>query len=295
MSVKHAIEDALVGAAFAASRVLPWGASLALGAAAGDAARLLGLRVRVARENLALAFPEKPTAEREAILRACMREVGRIAIEYSRIAQLVDAPDDVTFARLDIERVARPLVGRGAIFVTGHYGNMEMFAARMGRMNPMVLLVKPQSNVRVSERIVAMRRAAHVEVVPTTGGVKQIFKALRSGRWVAMAADQDARRHGVFVPFFGRLASTPEGPARLALQTGSPLVFGHIRRGPDGRHEASLDEVREVSGEANEDNVRALVAWYTSRLEQVIRERPEHWFWLHRRWKTAPPAGAHEG
>jgi Kdo2-lipid IVA lauroyltransferase/acyltransferase len=105
-----------------------------------------------------------------------------------------------------------------------------------------------------------------------------------------MLADQDARRHGVFVPFFGRLASTPEGPARLALQTGAPIVYGAVRRLADGRHRLDLDPPYFAEGGTSEENVRAVTAWHTARLEREVRASPENWFWLHRRWKTPPPA-----
>lgn len=294
MKARHVVEYALARTAFGAAGLLPWRRSLALGAALGDVVRRLGIRVGVARANLALAFPEMPEQERERILRLTYREVGRIAIEYGRFAQLAKEPTDRVFERIDGEEHAKALVGRGTIMFSGHYGNLELFAAHVAKYNPVDLLVKPQSNPLVNDLVVKLRKQCDVGVIPTGGGVKQIFRSLRAGRWIAMAADQDARRHGVFVPFFGRLASTPEGPARISLQTGAPILFGHVRRRPDGRHDVFLDPPREATLPPTEENVRALVAWYTSRLEEIIREQPEHWFWLHRRWKTAPPEGATE-
>ncbi|MFN8587996.1 MAG: lysophospholipid acyltransferase family protein [Candidatus Eisenbacteria bacterium] len=294
MKPKHALEYALVRAAFGVAGAVGWPRALPLGAALGDLTRRLGIRVKVARDNLAQAFPELPEAAREEILRRTYREVGRIAIEYGQFARLANEPTDAVFERIVGVEHAQSLVGRGTVMFSGHYGNLELFAAHVARYNPVDLLVKPQSNPLVDKLIVKLRRQCGVGVIPTGGGVKQIFRSLRAGRWVAMAADQDARRHGVFVPFFGRLASTPEGPARISLQTGAPLLFGHVRRRPDGRHDVFLDPPREPRGPATDENVHELVAWYTSRLEEIIREQPEHWFWLHRRWKTAPPADAKE-
>jgi KDO2-lipid IV(A) lauroyltransferase len=107
-----------------------------------------------------------------------------------------------------------------------------------------------------------------------------------------MLGDQDARRNGVFVPFMGRLASTPTGPAWLSLATGAPIVFGTCLRAPDGRYAARLFPPLFPEGDAADvEAVRALTARHTELLEREVRARPESWFWLHKRWKTAPPAG----
>ena len=107
-----------------------------------------------------------------------------------------------------------------------------------------------------------------------------------------MLADQDARRDGVFVPFFGTPASTATGPAWLSLATGAPIVFCTITRAPDGRFEMCFRQAIVPQGEASDAAVvRTLTARHTAMLEAVVRERPEQWFWLHKRWKTSPPAG----
>lgn len=295
MRPRHVIEAALVRGAFGIAGAMPWRNAIRFGAVLGDIVRVLGIRRSVARANLALAFPERSGHEREVILRAHYREVGRIAIEYGRLAELANHPGDAVFANLEGEAHARALVGRGTVLVSGHFGNLELFASYAARYNPVDLLVKPQNNPLVNDMIVRLRRDCGVGVIPTAGGVKQVFKAIRAGRWVAMAADQDARSHGVFVPFFGKLASTPEGPARIALQTGAPILFGLAHRRPDGRHEGMFEAPRESTVPPTDENVREVVQWYTQRLEAAVRERPEHWFWLHRRWKTAPPEGGAAG
>jgi len=289
VSVADRLEALVAGAALGALDGFGWRAALRVGAALGGTVRVLGIRRRVALENLARAFPERSEAERVALLDAHYREMGRIAAEYGRIGPLVRAPQGEVLARIDREDLLRSLVGRGAVVVSGHYGNFELGAAICGRFNPIDFLVKPLSNERVDERVTRLRRDAGVGIISTRGGVKQVFKALRAGRWIAMAADQDAGRHGVFVPFFGRLASTAEGPARFALQARVPMIVGGMRRLPDGRHVLGFSDVREPEGEPSEANVLALTAWHTAMLEARVREAPEQYFWLHRRWKTRPP------
>ncbi len=285
----HALEALAARALFAGTRALPWPGGLGAGAALGALAGAIGLRRRVAESNLALAFPERAPGERAAILAAHYREVGRIAAEYARLPELAKAPDGRVVAEVHGLEHFEAQRGRGAIVMTGHYGNFELFGSYFTRLNPIDFVVKPLSNPRVETLVSDLRRRAGVGIIPLGGGLKRIFRALRDGHWVAMLADQDARRHGVFVPFFGRLASTPEGPARLALQAGVPILSGFIRRRADGRHDVDFEPAYLPTGGPTEANVVALTAWHTARLEQEIRRAPEHWFWLHRRWKTAPP------
>ena len=290
MKTSHAIEDALAAAGLGALGGLSWPRAVRAGAALGELVGRLGIRRKVARTNLALAFPERPLAEREAILAAHYLEMGRIAAEYGRLARLALAPEGEVVTGGEGVDALRELAGRGVLMLSGHMGNFELAAAWLSRYNPVDFLVKPLGNPAVDARIERLRRAAGVGVISTRGGVKQVFRALRAGHWIAVAADQDAGRHGVFVPFFGRLASTAEGAARIALQTGTPMTLGTMRRQHDGRHLLMFDPPRQSQGLTDEAAVTELTAWHTALLERRVRETPEQYFWLHRRWKTRPPA-----
>jgi Kdo2-lipid IVA lauroyltransferase/acyltransferase len=262
------------------------------GAALGDWARSLGLRRRVAEENLARAFPEKSASERRAILVEHYHELGRVAWEYPRLAALVRAKEREVVAEVrGVEHLewARSL-GRGVILLTGHYGNFELLGAWLGQRHPTDFLVKPLSNPRVEAMLAQWRQDAGIGSIPIGVGARRVFKALAQNRWVAMLADQDARRSGVFVPFFGTPASTPIGPAEIALRTGAPIVMGFGSRRPDGRHELDIQPPLAMPEGTGAAAVRALTAAHTAALEAWIRRQPEMWFWLHRRWKTTPPA-----
>lgn len=287
-----ALEGALASAALGALDALSWPAAVRAGGALGAALGALGVRRKVARENLARAFPERSAAERDAILAAHYREVGRIAAEYGRMPHLARAATGEVLVEGEGIEALLALKGRGVLMISGHYGNFELAAAHLARHNPVDFLVRPLSNPAVDARITRLRRDCGVGVVSTHGGVKQIFRALRAGHWVAIAADQDAGRHGVFVPFFGALASTAEGAARMALQTGSPMILGSIHRTADLRHRLDFGPPRTPEGPVDERAIVELTAWHTAQLERRVREAPEHYFWLHRRWKTRPPAAA---
>jgi KDO2-lipid IV(A) lauroyltransferase len=288
----HRIEDALVGALFAVLRSRDHRGAVAMGERLGDLARQLGIRRGVAAVQLAGAFPDKSAAEREAILRAHYRELGRVVAEYGRLGSLARSPlGEVVAAVHGIEHLdAARAAGRGLILLSGHFSNVELLGAWLARYHPVDFVVRPLSNPAVEARIARERAAAGVGAISADDGMRRAYEALRANRWVAMLADQDARRHGVFVPFLGRAASTATGPARFALATGAPIVMGFVTRCADRRLELHIEPPLVRPDADDPDPVRTLTARHVERLEVWVRRDPAMWFWLHRRWKTAPPS-----
>lgn len=290
----HRIEAALVRASMAWARSRPWPECHRIGERLGALAHLLRVRRGVAASQLAAAFPAKSRSEREDILAAHYRELGRVWTEYAWMPELVELPDDLGFCTVQgVEHLER-LRGRGVILLTGHFGPFELLGARLGRMNPVDFVVKPLSNPLVEAMLQRTRESCRIGTIPLGASVRGAMRSLRAGRWVAMLADQDARRHGVFVPFMGRPASTPVGPARLSIATGAPIVMGFAERRADGRLDLELVPPLTARDPDAPDAVLELTARHTAVLEARVRRRPEMWFWLHRRWKTAPPAARGE-
>lgn len=273
-------------------RRMPWRKSLGWGERLGDLAHALRVRRRVAEQNLALAFPDQSASERDAILRDHYRELGRVCVEYARLPELAErAPGEVVELR-GAEHVRAALArGRGVVLLTGHVCNFELAGACVARQLsiPIDFVFKPLTNPVMEAWIAAQRRAAGVGLISTGASVRAVFAALKANRGVALLGDQDARRHGVFVPFFGRLTSTAIGPAAIALRSGAPLVVCFDRRLEDGRHRVEFQAPLAVDDASAPDAVERLTALHTARLEARIREHPADWFWLHRRWKTPPP------
>jgi len=291
----HRVETLLLKGIVSSLAGLSWPAARARGAMLGAAVGALGIRRRVARENLARAFPDQPEAWREHVLAEHYGELGRVAAEYPRMAELARAPRDQVFAvweGLEHARAASAR-GRGVIFLTGHLSNFELAGAAVAREHPLAFVAKPLSNPGAEAWVSQLRRAAGLEVLPIGAGVRGVVRRLRAGGAVAMLADQDARRDGVFVPFFGSPASTPTGPAWLSLATGAPIVFCTCARAPDGRLELRMRPALAPEGDPGDIGaVRALTARHTALLESAVRERPAQWFWLHKRWKTRPAAAS---
>jgi KDO2-lipid IV(A) lauroyltransferase len=281
--------DLLARGAVAGLRRLSWERARGTGERLGDALRAVGVRRRVAEANLALAFPGWDAARRARVLREHYRELGRVAAEYASLDRLARRPlGEVVVEARGLEHL-EAWRGHGAILMSGHYSNFELVGAALARLNPVDFLVRPLSNRGVERLIAGLRAGAGVGQISTSGGMRRVFEALARGRWVAVLADQDARRHGVFVPFLGTPASTPVGPARAALRSGAPIIMGFVTRRADGRFDLDVDPPLEIGDPSAPDAVLRLTAAHTARLEEWVRARPELWFWLHRRWKTQPP------
>jgi KDO2-lipid IV(A) lauroyltransferase len=297
--LRNALETAAAGAFAALLRLLPRRAALGFGAGAALLVHdLLRIRVRHARGELRRAFPEAEDAWVRRTVRGVYRHFGMLAAELARIplhvkrgwGGTVRCADDSE--RLMDEAVAS---GRGAAIVSAHYGNWETvtaFAASRGY--PLHAVVAQQSNSAIEELLDRQRRAAGIRIIKRDEAPRPILKALRSGELLAFMMDQDARRAGIFVPFFGRPASTFRGPAVLALKAGSDTLFMESWREPDTTIRYRLRKVEiERTGELDEDARRLTAAW-TALIEEHVRRHPDQWLWLHRRWKTVPRAGGDE-
>ncbi|MBI1806750.1 MAG: lysophospholipid acyltransferase family protein, partial [Ignavibacteria bacterium] len=103
---------------------------------------------------------------------------------------------------------------------------------------------------------------------------------------VAIAPDQSGPMEGVFIEFFGRRVATHQGPAAFALRSGAPMQIGFIIRRSDGTYEVILEDIRTADLHGNtEANILELTRRHTAILERYIRRYPDHWLWMHRRWK----------
>ena len=267
--------------------LLPPAAGLALGEALGSAAHaLLGTPRRLAHEHVGIAFPELAAPARARIVRQTFRHAGRSFAELALLAKLSRRPDFVTIEGREALDAALA-EGRGAIVVTGHVGNWELLAATVASEGYAITVVGRRVNdLRFNSLIVGFRRRAGLEVLSRDDPrfVAAVREALGRGRIVALLIDQDTRGAGVFVPFFGRPARTPPGPAVLALRAGAPVLTVFIRRRPDGGHTIAFERIPVPA--RGRDTVVALTARLTAAIETAIRSAPAEWVWWHRRWRS---------
>ena len=292
-SPAHRAEFALARSLEQAVSLLPERAADRFGARVGRAIHALGIRRDTVEENLRIAFPQRSAEWLESTTRAAYEHLGREAAAMLRLSKLdpkAVIAKTITHGWEELEDALS--LGRGIILVTGHYGNWEIAAAAVAaRGLPIGAIVRRQGNRLVDERLQQLRRNLGVETIYQGQAPARVPRILRSNGVVGIVGDQDARRSGVFVPYFGRLASTHRGPALFALRLGAPVFSCIARRlpGSDVRYEVRGRRVAfEPTGNVDED-VRALTTELSRRLEEEVRVAPEQYFWFHKRWKTRPP------
>jgi KDO2-lipid IV(A) lauroyltransferase len=292
-TLRHAAEYALFRAASAVLLGLPEGVALRAGAALGwFAGAVLRIRRGVVDGNLRRAFPDRPASWRGRVARASYVHLGREAVAMLRMAGL---DREGVVARTDVEGLdavrATLAEGRGLVVVTGHLGSWEVGGAALSaRGVPVVAVAKPMANRRFDADLIATRERLGMEVVDTGAAPKRVLRALAQGRVVALVADQNAGANGLFVPFFGEVASTHRGPALFAVRSGAPVFVGTCVALPGRRHRyrVVLERVpAPATGDAERD-VRRLTEAHTALLEDAVRRVPQQYFWQHKRWKTRP-------
>lgn len=288
--LSHRIEHVLLTGLLAMSGLFGEKASSAFGGAAGKLGYFpLRFRRRLAEKQLKLAFPEKDERWIEHTMRRAYAHLGREALATLRLARL--SPDEVlartSVIGLDELRSALD-EGKGVVLASGHIGNHEFGAAALSvRGIPMEMVVQKAGNPLFDDALNASRRHLGLGIIDRFQAQRLAIKALRAGRLVAFASDQNAGKAGIFVPFFGRPASTHRGAALFAVKTESPLFLGTSLRKGDG-YEVTLQRVDVDRAGDLEDVVYRLTAAFTARLEEVVRSAPDQYLWLHRRWKTRP-------
>lgn len=282
-------------------RVMPWCVSRAAGAALGRLGYLLdGRHRRIALEAVKRSFPEKSAAEGRAIVRGCYRHLCLAAMEFARLASLPREKVAALWAMTDeqvrfFEEIREKK--QAVIFVTGHVGLWELCGLGCtARGFPLVSIARPLDNDYINTLVDGVRERFGQKILAKKGALRAALRALKAGTPVGMLLDQNAGRQGVFVPLFGRAASTLPTAAQMALRSGAKIVCSSAWRDEAaGVHRLRLGKVIEPGkwrgprDERYKEEVRRITAEYTGEIENAVREHPEQWLWLHRRWKTRPP------
>jgi KDO2-lipid IV(A) lauroyltransferase len=178
--------------------------------------------------------------------------------------------------------------GKGVILLSGHFGNWEYIAASVSaRIDiPFYVVVKSQRNPFVNNWMNKVRTKWINKIIPLGISIRQVYKELKNKNIVAMVADQRGPFEGIRVKFFGINTAVYSGPAILSIKTGAPIIYGLTIRQPDYSYKVILEEI-DLSNlpENEEEKVIEISQRHTSFLENFIKQYPEQWFWMHKRWK----------
>lgn len=279
--LKHLLEAALFLAVYGAFRALPLDAASWAG---GALLHAIGPRTkldRVARRNLELAFPEKSSEERDAIRLGMWRHLGRVVGEF---AHLRTRALSFRISYKGLENL--PQAGTRLAFVSGHFGNWELFGP-MGRDHGVPLtLVYREANNPYLERLIARVRGAHAESLIPKGpqGAMRIISAIKQKQALALLVDQKMNE-GVAVPFFGRDAMTAPAVAQFALRFGTTIVPSYVVRTQGCHFQAAVLKPLAIAKTGNDEaDIHAILTQLNRMMEGWIRAHPEQWLWVHRRW-----------
>jgi KDO2-lipid IV(A) lauroyltransferase len=263
-------------------RIERWGARL------GDFMFVASRRYRrVVLENLAAAFPDWSKQEVRRTGRNTFRNFARGALEFFYLLHL---PPDELDRWIKIEGTehldAALKQGRGAIIVTAHLGNWELFARKLVLLGYRLNVIARDSDDPGMTGIAnAIRQKGGYQVLARDASALPAMRCLRRNEVLGILPDQNAVV-GIFVDFFGRPAATATGPAVFSLRSGAPIICGFAPRTEEGRFKAVMYPplVTPTSGDEEAD-VRALTATLTKVIEEQIRKDPAQWLWLHDRWR----------
>ena len=255
--------------------------------------RPIGVRRAVVERQVRAAFPGLGEADVQRIARESYESLGRTTIETAVLPAFSREQVIAMFSRVDgwdiVERAMA--AGRGVLFVTGHLGNWELAGSFMAaRGIPIEAVARRMQNPLFDRYLTETRKRIGMAVIHDADAVRRVPRAMRENHAVAFLVDQGAvGLASTWVPFFGRYAKTPRGPAVFALRLGAPVIFGAALRQPDGRYVLGFEEVKVQPTGDREADVDRIVAEYTATLERWIRRAPGQYFWHHRRWKHQRP------
>ena len=253
-------------------------------------------RRRILKANLSSAFPDLSPAQIGALARRSVENFGSVLLEF------LDSP---RFSREEIEdRVsvagrehldAARARGKGVFLLSAHFGSWELGAVRAGLLGePIASVMRPLDNALLEAELASRRTRFGNRLIPKKEAAREILRALRERRTVAIMIDQNVLPgEGVFVPFFGRLAATSPSLALLQLKTDAAIV--PVFAWPLGRGRYRMEFQAPVlasefeGGQTREERVRLATARYMAITEAAVRRAPEAWLWIHNRWRTRPP------
>ena len=292
-NVGHWLEFLAARSAIALIEVLPLAWAQKLGEILGQLVYWpLGIRREVVVRQLAAAFPELDHGEVVHLARRSYAHLGRVLAESARIAgrgfaeveRLVESESGVDAI---LSAVAE---GRGVVLITGHLGNWELAGAYMAlRGVPIEVIVRRLNNPLVDRMATKARQRSGMAVVRDAEAVRRVPRAFKEGHAMAFVADQGVLGlASTFVPFFGRPAKTPRGPAVFALRFGVPAFFVAMVRKPNGRYHCHVVPVPYEREAEREAETERFVAAFTGILEEWVRRYPDQYFWQHRRWRRQP-------
>jgi KDO2-lipid IV(A) lauroyltransferase len=245
---------------------------------------------KVARKNLAVAFPDWDKAQIDRTVREIWENLGRGAGEFSHLHKINPYGPDSPIEVVGGDYLDRYKDKKGILIVSAHMANWEMASlVASGRGMPLNNIYRTAGNPWMDDYIRKMRAGFTSKLIPKMGGLREIMTSMRRGEPLGVLLDQKLNE-GVAIPFFGRDAMTPHAPVEMALRLEIPILPVRLERIAPVRFKVTIHPPMEApnSGDLRADTIQILTRFNTL-LEGWIRERPGQWFWVHKRWPNDDP------
>lgn len=250
---------------------------------------LFRIRRDVVLENLKLAFPEKSLAERTRIGRASVRNLGINLVEYALLPFLTPQNFNEFFEFHNSELIERAFArGKGVLLLTLHLGHGDMACAGLSLRGYKLVMVSKFFKLRwLNDLWFGMRERLGTRFIPPRDSSYALLKALKANAAVAIPLDQfTGPPIGVRSTFFGHETGTAAGLAVMAQRSGAMVISIYTWRTSDGKHAIRFGQEMPVDYErGDQKGVERVTQSFNDELEKIVREYPEQWMWIHRRWK----------
>ncbi len=261
---------------------------------------LLRIRRGVVDENLRYAFPDLSEQQRCRLARRMWEHLLLLALEVAHAPRKIHETNWRDYVRLgDVADLMRSLLSdRPTVIVTAHFGNFEIGGFLLGLLGfPTYTVARNLDNPFLDRFVNRFRGATGQHIIAKNGGYEEILRVLASGGTMSFLADQYAGPKGCWIEFFGRPASAHKAIALLSLEHDAPTaVCGARRLGRPMQFEMQVMGIADPRNAGDGvGSVRQLTQWYSDLMETMIRQSPEQYWWLHRRWKDPRPAKTRPG
>lgn len=240
------------------------------------------LRKELARNNLKMAFPKWSDKKVDLMLKKIYFFFSQNFIDFISIPKSWDG--------IKIDVIGKDILesslhqGKGIIFITGHFGCWEILGKWLGENTPLFTgVAQRQKNRGANKFFQEQREIAGTKHIFRKEPIEKMYDVLSENGILGLVSDQDAKKKGVFVNFFGSPASTPKGAAIFHIKTSAPMMIGICIKKSFMHYEIRFSQV-----DTSSQNLTDITQNYTKILENHIRKNPEQYFWFHRRWKTRP-------
>ena len=241
------------------------------------------LRKNVVKINLHTAFPKKNHSEIKSLIFQIYRHYGLLMFEFIRSHR---RKIDQSIIHIDADSRKILLSNDGFILMTAHLGNWEMMLPVLNNYKKIMAVVRDHKNIGGNKFFSECRKLNNVTLISNKGSKKKMIEALNNGEVLGLASDQNAKKHGTYIDFFGTQASIPKGAGHFHYLTGKRVIIGFCILNKDLSYCFKLKEIQlDNNCEQKENLIVKLNNIYTKLLEEEIIKSPSQYFWFHKKWK----------